>query len=71
MVGRADKGLLITTGTSTKDARLEAQRDGALPIDLLEAQALVNKLKELRIAIEVKERIVGNILIDRDFFEGL
>jgi restriction system protein len=31
MVGRADKGLLITTGTFTKDARAEAQRDGAPP----------------------------------------
>ena len=31
MVGRADKGLLITTGTFTRDAVREATRDGAPP----------------------------------------
>ena len=45
MVGRADKGLLITTGTFTKDARAEAQRDGAPPIDLIDGESLVEKLK--------------------------
>src|SRR5438046_8254026 len=34
MAGRGDKGLLITTGTFTNDARAEAQRGGASPIDL-------------------------------------
>ena len=33
MVGRADKGLLITTGNFTKDAMREATRDGAPAID--------------------------------------
>ena len=36
LVGRADKGLILTTGTFSKDARLEAQRDGAPPIDLID-----------------------------------
>ena len=71
MVGRADKGLLITTGTFTKDARTEAQRDGAPPIDLIDGEALVQKLKELRIGVEVKEKVVEEIFIDRNYFQAV
>ena len=71
MVGRTDKGLLITTGTFTKDARMEAQRDGAPPIDLVDGQALVNRLKDLRLGIAVKETVVEEVKIDEDFFKGL
>ena len=71
MVGRADKGLLITTGTFTKDARTEAQRDGAPPIDLIDGEALVEKLKELRIGVQVKERIVEEVLIDEEYFQNV
>src|SRR3989344_1243849 len=49
MVGRADKGLFITTGTFTRDARQEASRDGAPPVDLLDGDELVEKLRELRL----------------------
>jgi restriction system protein len=58
MVGRADKGLLITTGNFTRDARLEAQRDGAPPLDLIDGNELVEKLKELRLGIHVREKTV-------------
>lgn len=40
MVGRADKGLFITTGTFSRDALREATRDGAPPIDLLDGDQL-------------------------------
>ncbi len=71
MVGRADKGLIITTGSFTKDARLEAQRDGATPIDLIDGEELVEKLKDLRIGVEVKERKVEEIVIQRAYFDEL
>lgn len=71
MIGRADKGLLITTGTFTKDARTEAQRDGAPPIDLVDGQTLSDKLKELRLGVEVKERVVEEVLIDQEFFNDI
>lgn len=71
MVGRADKGLLITTGTFTKDARSEAQRDGAPPIDLIDGEALAQKLKELRIGVQVKEKVVEEVLIDRNYFQAV
>lgn len=34
MAGRGEKGLLITTGTFTREAQSEANRDGAPPIEL-------------------------------------
>jgi restriction system protein len=71
MVGRADKGLLITTGTFTKDARTEVQRDGAPPIDLIDGEALVEKLKELRIGVQIKERVVEEVFIDEAYFQNV
>lgn len=38
LVGRADKGLFVTTGTFTRDAMREATRDGAPPIDLIDGE---------------------------------
>lgn len=66
MVGRTDKGLFITTGSFTRDAIVEASRDGAPVIDLIDGDLLVEKLKELRLGVfvEVKEFIK----IDEDWF---
>jgi len=71
MVGRTDKGLFITTGTFTKDARMEAQRVGTPPIDLVDGQALVGRLKDLRLGVDVKETTVEEVKIDQEFFKGL
>ncbi len=70
-VGRADKGLVITTGTFTRDARTEAQRDGATPIDLIDGEELVEKLKELEIGVEVRQKTVEEVLIQHEYFEKL
>ena len=51
MVGRADRGLFITTGTFTPAAIKEATRDGAPPIDLLDGVDLADKLKELGLGV--------------------
>lgn len=71
MIGRADKGLLITTGTFTKDARTEAQRDGAPPIDLVDGQTLAEKLKELRLGVDVREKVIEDIVINQEFFDNI
>ena len=55
MVGRADKGLIITTGTFTRDASIEATRDGAPPIDLIDGQQLIDKLKDLKLGVTTKQ----------------
>ena len=44
MQGRADKGLVITTGTFTREALKEATRDGAPPIDLIDVYLHCKKL---------------------------
>lgn len=36
MIGRADKGIILTTGTFSEDAKREASRDGAPPIELID-----------------------------------
>lgn len=69
MVGRAEKGLLITTGTFTASARAEATRDGAPPIDLVDGYDLAGKLKELRLGIAT--RMVENVEIDAEWFRRL
>jgi restriction system protein len=66
MVGRADKGLFITTGTFTRDAIREATRDGAPPIDLIDGDQLADKLKELRLGI--KTEVVEEVTIDESWF---
>lgn len=69
MVGRADKGLIITTGTFTREAKREAQRDGAPPIDLIDGKDLAEKLKELKLGVEIE--LVERINIKRDWFKSL
>jgi restriction system protein len=68
MVGRADKGLFITTGTFTRDARHEASRDGAPPIDLIEGTELTEKMKELDMGVKVKTEEV--VEIDKEWFKS-
>ena len=53
MIGRADRGLVLTTGTFSHEARGEATRDGAPPIDLVDGERLLDKLKELSLGVEI------------------
>jgi restriction system protein len=69
MVGRADKGLFITTGSFTPAAIKEATRDGAPPIDLVDGDELAEKLKELALGIKTEQ--VARISVDEAWFESL
>ncbi len=66
MVGRADKGLVITTGTFTAEARREATRDGAPAIDLVDGEALCGLLKDLKLGLKVQ--LVEHVEVDASFF---
>jgi restriction system protein len=68
MVGRADKGLLITTGRFTRDARVEAQRDGAPPLDLIDGSALAQMLRDLKLGVKTEQ--VEEVSVDRQWFEA-
>ena len=71
MVGRADKGLILTTGSFTKEANTEATREGAPPIDLIDGELLMDKLKELGIGVNVTTRTVEDVEVNSSFFESL
>jgi len=65
MMGRADKGIFLTTGTFTAEARREASRDGAPPIELVDADKLVRMFEELELGLLPKTTYE----IDNEFFE--
>jgi len=69
MVGRADKGLFITTGTFSRDAIKEATRDGAPPIDLVDGDQLAEKLKEFSLGIQTA--MIEKVTVDEDWFKKL
>lgn len=71
MAGRGEKGLLITTGTFTGDARSESKRDGAPPIDLIDGDRLCDLLKEYSIGVATTERVVEDVKVERDYFTSL
>ena len=66
MVGRADKGLLITTGRFSRDAVAEATREGAPPIDLIDGDRLADMLKVLKLG--VRTEIVECVVVDEAWF---
>lgn len=71
MQGRADKGLIITTGTFTSEARKEATRDGAPAIDLIDGEALCQLLKEKALGVRVRPVVTEEVTIDESFFSEI
>lgn len=69
MVGRADKGLFMTTGRFTKEAEREAVRDGAPAIDLIDGLELCELLKKLELG--VKTESIEVITPNEGFFSAL
>jgi len=65
MAGRADKGIIITTGRFTQDAKNEAVRDGVPPIELVDGEKLINMFEKLEFGLI--PRIVYDI--DYTFFK--
>jgi restriction system protein len=71
MQGRADKGIIITTGTFTTDAKKEATRDGAPAIDLIDGEALCGLMKDLGLGVHTKEVRVEEVSLDEGFFAAI
>lgn len=71
MTGRGDKGLLITTGSFTADAKKEATRDGAPPIDLIDGDRLCDLLKRYELGVRTVTRTVEDVTVDAHFFEDI
>lgn len=71
MAGRGDKGLLITTGTFTAEAKKEATRDGAPPIDLIDGERLCDLLKEHQLGVRTTLRTIEDVEVNAEFFSTL
>jgi restriction system protein len=69
MSGRAEKGLFITTGTFTRDAKTEAIRDGSTAIDLVDGRALADLLKDLRMGMTVT--MEESVSINKTWFQKI
>lgn len=69
MSGRGEKGLLVTTGTFTAAAKAEAIRDGAPPVDLVEAEELCDLLKQYGLGVGVE--MVEQVNVQAEFFAGI
>jgi len=65
MAGRADKGIILTTGSFTAEARREATRDGANPIELIDAEKLLDMLEQLELGL----RPVRTYEVNETFFK--
>lgn len=66
MAGRADKGIVITTGSFTAEARKEAVRDGVPPIELVDGEKLISMLEQLELGL----RPSTTYTVDLGFFES-
>ena len=64
IVGRADKGLFITTGRFTKEAELTAVRDGAPTIDLIDGIEFCELLKRFGLGVTTEPKV------QPEFFEN-
>lgn len=65
MMGRAEKGIILSTGRFTTDAKREASRDGVQPIELVGGDKLVEMFEQLELGM--KPRTVYEV--DEAFFE--
>lgn len=65
MMGRADKGIIITTGSFTNDAKKEAIRDGVPPIELVDGEKLIDMFIQLELGV----RPIQTYEVDESFFK--
>lgn len=65
MAGRADKGIILTTGAFTAEARREATRDGVPPIELIDGEKFIDMLEQLELGL----RPVKTYEVDHAFFK--
>ena len=67
MAGRADKGIIITTGNFTSEARREANRDGVPPIELIDAEKLIDLLERLELGLKPAKTYTIDHVFLREF----
>jgi restriction system protein len=65
VMGRAEKGILITTGWFSSDADKEANRDGVIPIELVDGERLVELFETKQLGLRRKDVFE----VDHTFFD--
>ena len=65
MIGRADKGIFITTSKFTQDAIKEANREGAPQVELVDSDQLIKMIENANIGLKP----VMTYEVDHSFFE--
>lgn len=65
MLGRADKGIIITTGTFSAESIKEADRDGAPPVELVDGEKLVEMLERIELGLKNPRTVYD---VDHSFF---
>jgi restriction system protein len=65
MIGRAEKGIFITTGWFSPDAEKEATREGAPPIELVDGERLVELFEAKLLGLRRREILE----VDHSFFD--
>ncbi|MBN1996095.1 restriction endonuclease [candidate division KSB1 bacterium] len=55
MIGRAEKGIIITTGTFTNEAMKEATREGAPQIELVDGSKLVKMFEKVELGLSQRK----------------
>jgi len=65
MQGRADKGIIVTTGSFTSESKREAVRDGVPPIELVDGEKLLTMIEQLELGLSS----VRSFKVDEAFFD--
>jgi len=65
LLGRAEKGVFITTGRFTADAETEAARDGVIPIELIDGERLIELFQTAHLGVRPRQTFA----IDHSFFD--
>lgn len=69
MPGSADRGLIVTTGHFTQGAIREAAHEHKSPIELVDGEELINRLKILELGVSTK--MVEEVTVHPDFFANI
>ena len=60
------RGAIITNGTFTQEAKREATRDGAPPLELIDSEKLIDMLEKLEVGLKA----VTTYEVEHAFFNG-
>lgn len=66
---QTNKGLILTTGQFSRAVKKQAKQKGMLPIDLIDSNNLISRLKALQLGITINSD--SNIRIDKNWFDNL